>query len=115
MSMILLNPGPANTTVTVKRALTKPDICPREKDFGEVLVRVRENARDSTCKSNLRQLGIGFMQNSTRTGYLCSGAWDWKRDGAVTDVGWVADLVHQGTRSGDLLARLQAIPRRHLA
>lgn len=39
--MILLNPGPANTTETVKRAMTKPDICPREAEFGEVLKRVR--------------------------------------------------------------------------
>lgn len=40
--MILLNPGPANTTETVKRAMTAPDICPREKDFGQVLLRVRD-------------------------------------------------------------------------
>ena len=39
--MILLNPGPANTTDTVKRAMTLPDICPRERAFGEVLLRVR--------------------------------------------------------------------------
>lgn len=40
--MLLLNPGPANTTETVKRAMTKPDICPREREFGEVLARVRD-------------------------------------------------------------------------
>lgn len=39
--MILLNPGPANTTDAVKRAMTKPDICPRETEFGDVLKRVR--------------------------------------------------------------------------
>ena len=39
--MILLNPGPANTTATVKAAMTKPDICPREQEFGDVLKRVR--------------------------------------------------------------------------
>lgn len=37
--MILLNPGPANTTETVKRAQLAEDICPRERSFGE-LVRV---------------------------------------------------------------------------
>ncbi len=42
MTMILLNPGPANTTATVKQAMTRPDICPRERDFGDVLVRVRD-------------------------------------------------------------------------
>jgi 2-aminoethylphosphonate-pyruvate transaminase len=40
--MILLNPGPANTTATVKQALVCPDICPREPDFGHVLARVRD-------------------------------------------------------------------------
>jgi 2-aminoethylphosphonate aminotransferase len=39
--MVLLNPGPANTTQAVKLAMTKPDICPREREFGDVLMRVR--------------------------------------------------------------------------
>jgi 2-aminoethylphosphonate-pyruvate transaminase len=34
---ILLNPGPATTTDTVKYAQIIPDICPREKEFGEVM------------------------------------------------------------------------------
>ncbi len=33
---ILLNPGPATTTDTVKQALVVPDICPREEDFGQL-------------------------------------------------------------------------------
>jgi 2-aminoethylphosphonate-pyruvate transaminase len=41
--MILLNPGPANTTETVKRAMTRPDICPRESEFGDLLARVRDD------------------------------------------------------------------------
>jgi 2-aminoethylphosphonate-pyruvate transaminase len=40
--MILLNPGPANTSESVKRALTKPDICPRERSFGQVLLDLRD-------------------------------------------------------------------------
>jgi 2-aminoethylphosphonate-pyruvate transaminase len=40
--MILLNPGPANTTDSVKQAMTRPDICPREREFGETMLRVRE-------------------------------------------------------------------------
>lgn len=35
--MILLNPGPANTTDTVKQALVCEDICPRETVFGDVM------------------------------------------------------------------------------
>ena len=33
---ILLNPGPATTTDSVKQALMVPDICPREEEFGEL-------------------------------------------------------------------------------
>ena len=34
---ILLNPGPATTSDTVKLAQVLPDICPREKEFGDVM------------------------------------------------------------------------------
>ena len=34
---ILLNPGPATTTDTVKYAQIVPDICPREKEFGHLM------------------------------------------------------------------------------
>lgn len=34
---ILLNPGPATTTDTVKYAQVVPDICPRESEFGDVM------------------------------------------------------------------------------
>ena len=34
---VLLNPGPATTTDTVKLAQIVPDICPREKEFGAVM------------------------------------------------------------------------------
>lgn len=34
---VLLNPGPATTTDSVKFAQVKPDICPREKEFGELM------------------------------------------------------------------------------
>ncbi|WP_313994302.1 2-aminoethylphosphonate aminotransferase [uncultured Selenomonas sp.] len=34
---ILLNPGPATTTDTVKAAQLVPDICPREQDFGRLM------------------------------------------------------------------------------
>ncbi len=38
---ILLNPGPATTTDTVKTAMVVPDICPREKAFQVVMGQVR--------------------------------------------------------------------------
>lgn len=34
---VLLNPGPATTTDSVKYAQVVPDICPREKEFGDVM------------------------------------------------------------------------------
>ena len=39
---ILLNPGPATTTDTVKMAQVVPDICPREKEFVSVMREVEE-------------------------------------------------------------------------
>lgn len=39
---VLLNPGPATTTETVKMAQIVPDICPREKEFVAVMREVEE-------------------------------------------------------------------------
>jgi 2-aminoethylphosphonate-pyruvate transaminase len=39
---ILLNPGPANTTATVKQALVMPDLCHREPECFEMVRRCRE-------------------------------------------------------------------------
>ena len=35
---VLLNPGPATTTDTVKYAQVVPDICPRESEFGTIML-----------------------------------------------------------------------------
>ena len=40
---ILLNPGPATTTDTVKYAQIVPDICPREEEFGRVMQDVADD------------------------------------------------------------------------
>ncbi len=40
---ILLNPGPATTTDTVKMAQVVPDICPREKEFAGMMKSMRED------------------------------------------------------------------------
>jgi len=45
---ILLNPGPATTSETVKLAQIVPDICPREKEFG-ILLRKISNDLTSFC------------------------------------------------------------------
>lgn len=40
---ILLNPGPATTTDTVKNAMVVEDICPREKEFGQMLAGIQQD------------------------------------------------------------------------
>jgi prepilin-type N-terminal cleavage/methylation domain-containing protein len=64
----------------------------------------REAGRNVACKNNLRQFGVGMnVYADNNGGYFCSGAWDWRRDGAMTEVGWVADLVNQGIPVGKML------------
>jgi prepilin-type processing-associated H-X9-DG protein len=65
----------------------------------------RNAARKASCQNNLRQTGLAFLSHADKSGKnaFCSGAFDWKRDGAVTEIGWVADLVRQEVYTGDML------------
>jgi prepilin-type N-terminal cleavage/methylation domain-containing protein len=63
----------------------------------------RESAHRTTCQNNLHQLGLGLQSKASRSRLFCSGAFSWRRDGAVTEVGWVADLVHEGIPVGKML------------
>ncbi len=64
----------------------------------------RESARSSECRNNLRQFGTALIARSGRMdGSFCSGAFDWRYDGCVTEYGWVADLVNQGVPVGAML------------
>ena len=64
----------------------------------------RSASRRAACASNLRQFGIGLFAYADRNnGLFCSGAFDWRRDGAVTEIGWVADLVNDGIPVGEML------------
>jgi len=64
----------------------------------------RESSRQAACASNLRQIGMSLQSLAqAERGMLCSGAMDWQRDGSVTSIGWVADLVNSGTPAGKLL------------
>jgi prepilin-type processing-associated H-X9-DG protein len=63
----------------------------------------REAGRETACRNNLRQIGIGLTQHSEKFGTYCSGAFDWLNDGAVTEVGWVADLMKIGIPAGKML------------
>ncbi|MBI1249685.1 DUF1559 domain-containing protein [bacterium] len=65
----------------------------------------RASARRMECQSNLRQIGIGLINFSgtDKNRRLCSGGFSWTRDGAVTEVGWVADLVNSNVTVGSML------------
>ncbi len=65
------------------------------------LSRAREAARDTSCKNNLRQIGVGLHLYADRDpqGRLCSGASDFRRDGCMDTWGWVADIVNIGAGS----------------
>ncbi|MCM2532757.1 2-aminoethylphosphonate--pyruvate transaminase [Neobacillus pocheonensis] len=49
---ILLNPGPATTTDTVKYAQVVPDICPREEEFGDVMQMISTKLTALVANSN---------------------------------------------------------------
>jgi prepilin-type processing-associated H-X9-DG protein len=64
----------------------------------------RELARQSACMSNLRQFGQGLhIRAEANKETFCSGSFDWLRDGAVTEMSWVGDLVSQGIPLGKML------------
>ena len=65
--------------------------------------RARASARSAQCQNNLRQFGIALYSNATNNGgKYCSGNFDWEEDGAITDIGWVADLVNSGIPVGEM-------------
>lgn len=63
----------------------------------------RSAARKATCQNNLRQFGVELHARAERTKVFCSGGFDWLRDGSVTDVSWVADLVNTEVPVGQML------------
>jgi prepilin-type N-terminal cleavage/methylation domain-containing protein/prepilin-type processing-associated H-X9-DG protein len=65
----------------------------------------RNAARKAACQNNLRQIGLAFLSHADKSGKgkFCTGAFDWKRDGAVTEIGWVADLVRNEVYVGDMV------------
>lgn len=64
----------------------------------------REAGRRTACSNNLRGFGVALAaQSEQRRGQYCTGAFDWRTDGAVTEFGWVADVVKTGTPAGQML------------
>ena len=55
----------------------------------------RAAARATQCRNNLKQIGIALhtFAEQDPAGRICSGAFDWKRDGSPDRFGWVADML----------------------
>lgn len=61
--------------------------------------RAREAARNAQCKNNLKDFGKAFFirAETDPQGRLCTGAYDYNRDGNPALYGWVADIVNSGS------------------
>lgn len=62
---ILLNPGPATTTDSVKMAQIVPDICPREKEFGQLLSSIRTDLVKIAAKNYQEYACVLFAGSGT--------------------------------------------------
>lgn len=98
---ILLNPGPATTTDTVKQALVVPDICPREQEFGELVQRVRRDllevaGADPAAQTAVLLAGPGTAAMEAAIGSLVPA------DGKLL----VLDNGAYGERAGQIAAAL---------
>jgi len=66
----------------------------------------REAARSTQCKNNLRQFGIALYawSDSDPAKRICSGQYDWKRDGDPMLYSWVGNvLAVKGGQPGNML------------
>lgn len=62
---ILLNPGPATTTDSVKLSQIVPDICPREKEFEDVMLNVRKKLLEIVSASEEKYTAVLFGGSGT--------------------------------------------------
>ena len=68
-------------------------------------VTIRNAARSTQCKNNLRQFGVCFLAKASNapSGTFCTGAFDSGRDGAFDKYSWVSDCIAQDVFPGQLL------------
>lgn len=62
---ILLNPGPATTTDTVKYAQIVPDICPREQEFASMMKKLRSDLLKIVHASEEKYSSVLFCGSGT--------------------------------------------------
>jgi len=71
---ILLNPGPATTTDTVKLAQVVPDICPREQEFVEVMRQLRADLLKVVHADPKRYTAVPFCGSGTINLDVCANS-----------------------------------------
>lgn len=71
---ILLNPGPATTTDTVKLAQIVPDICPREQEFVEIMKELREDLVKIVHGDPKRYTAVPFCGSGTINLDVCANS-----------------------------------------
>jgi len=68
------------------------------------LSRARAQARQAECMTKLKDFGIQFQTiANSKADMYCTGGFNWLLDGAVTDIGWVADMVNSEVPTGEML------------
>ena len=68
---VLLNPGPATTTDTVKLAQIVPDICPREKEFADLLKGFRSDILKTVHADPAAYTAVLFCGSGTLNMDVC--------------------------------------------
>jgi 2-aminoethylphosphonate-pyruvate transaminase len=95
---VLLNPGPANTSPAVRRALLTPDLCHREPEFFQVMRDCRERlVRVAGCAADFAAVVLTGSGTAAVEATVCSAV---PRGRAL--------LVVQNGVYGDRLARIAA-------
>ena len=68
---VLLNPGPATTTDTVKLAQIVPDICPREKEFASLMKDLRKDLLKIVHAPETEYTSVLFCGSGTINIHVC--------------------------------------------
>ena len=96
---ILLNPGPANTSRSVREALVMPDLCHREPEFFEMMRECRERlVRLAGCAERFAAVLFSGSGTAAVEAAVCSAV---PRDRALL-------IVNNGVY-GDRLARIARV------